>query len=162
MATPRVRTGLDILAADGFAPFRGQRVGLVVHAASVDSRLRHAIELFAAADGVRLATVFGPEHGFWGAAQDMESVGGERAGVPVVSLYGASWGDLSPKPEHLDGLDLVVCDLPDVGSRYYTYLATMGLAMQAAARRKLRFVVLDRPNPIGGTAVEGGVVHPGF
>src|SRR5439155_11228429 len=100
-----------------------------------------------------------------GDAQYREEIGAfvdSRTGVAEHSLYGKDFASLTPRDEHLADLDALVFDVQDVGSRYYTYLATMGLAMQAAAKRKLRFVVLDRPNPIGGVAVEGGVIHPGF
>jgi len=144
---------------------RGLRVGAILNPTSVDPELRHLADLLHQAEGVTLAALFGPEHGVRGEVQYLEEVGAGRdplTGVPEHSLYGKDFASLTPKDAHLVGLDALVFDIQDVGSRYYTYLATMGLAMQAAARRKLRFVVLDRPNPIGGTAVEGGVVHPGF
>src|SRR5262245_41677558 len=110
--------------------------------------------------GLDVAVLFGPEHGFFGAAQDMESVRGERTSVPVVSLYGERLEALSPRAEHLDGLDAVVCDLPDVGSRYYTFVWTTALLMKACAARGVAVVVLDRPNPLGGLLVEGNVPEP--
>jgi uncharacterized protein YbbC (DUF1343 family) len=106
-----------------------------------------------------LAALFGPEHGVRGDVQYLEEVGearDARTGAPEHSLYGKDFGSLTPREEHLRGLDALVFDVQDAGSRYYTYLATMSLAMQAAARQKLRFLVLDRPNPIGGLTVEGG------
>jgi len=144
---------------------RGLRVGAILNPTSVDPELRHLADLLHQADGVTLAALFGPEHGVRGYVQYLEEIGAAtdpRTGVPEHSLYGKDFASLTPRDEHLGGLDALVFDIQDVGSRYYTYLATMGLAMQAAARRKLRFVVLDRPNPICGSAVEGGVVHPGF
>src|SRR3954471_8868300 len=165
MAIPRVRTGLDVVVGEGFARFRGQRVGLVVHPASVDARLRHAVELFAAADGVKLATVFGPEHGLLGEAQDLIGVGDDRdplSGVRAVSLYGSSVASLRPTAEQLAGLDVLVVDLQDVGSRYYTFPTTMLYCLEAAAGVGLRVVVLDRPNPLGGEAVESPTLRPGF
>src|SRR5207237_2052806 len=112
--------------------------------------------------GVKLAALFGPEHGVRGEAQYMVAVDDvardRKTGVPVYSLYGHSFESLSPKPEWLDGLDALVFDIQDVGSRYYTYVYTMALAMRAAARAKLRFCVLDRPNPIGLAQVEGNLV----
>jgi uncharacterized protein YbbC (DUF1343 family) len=144
---------------------RGQRVGAILNPTSVDPGLRHLADLLHQAPAVTLAALFGPEHGVRGDVQYLEDVGGAvdpATGVPEHSLYGKDFASLTPRDEHLRGLDALVFDVQDVGSRYYTYLATMGLAMQAAARRKLRFVVLDRPNPIGGVSVEGGVVHPGF
>ena len=144
---------------------RGLRIGAILNPTSVDAGLRHLADLLHEAKGVKLQALFGPEHGVRGDAQYLEAIGASadaRTGVPEHSLYGKDFASLTPHDEHLRDLDALVFDVQDVGSRYYTYLATMGLAMQAAARRKLRFVVLDRPNPIGGLGVEGGIVHPGF
>src|SRR5205823_8509876 len=144
---------------------KGLRVGAILNPTSVDPELRHLADLLQQAEGVTLAALFGPEHGVRGDVQYLEEVGAGRdplTGVPEHSLYGKDFASLTPKDAHLGGLDALVFDVQDVGSRYYTYLATMGLAMKAAAKHKLRFLVLDRPNPIGGLAVEGGVVHPGF
>jgi uncharacterized protein YbbC (DUF1343 family) len=160
-----VQTGLDILVAEGFARFRGQRIGLVVHPASVDARIRHALELFAAADGVQLVTVFGPEHGLLGEAQDLIGVGDGRdplSGIRSVSLYGDTVESLRPTAEQLAGLDVLVIDLQDAGSRYYTFPTTMLYCLQAAAKVGLRCVVLDRPNPLGGEIVEGPTLLTGF
>jgi uncharacterized protein YbbC (DUF1343 family) len=165
MPAPRVRTGLDLLAAEGFARFRGQRVGLVVHPASVDAKLRHAVELVVASNGVKLAAIFSPEHGLLGEAQDLIGVRDDRdplSGVRAVSLYGSTVESLRPTAEQLDGLDILVIDLQDVGSRYYTFPTTMLYCLEAAARGGLRCVVLDRPNPVGGEAVEGPILRPGF
>ena len=162
---PRVRTGLDVLVAQDFAPLRGLRVGLVVNAASVDGQIRHAAELLARAPGVKLAALFGPEHGLFGQAQDLVAVGDQTApgsGLPVHSLYGDSPASLKPSPEQLDGLDALVIDLPDIGSRYYTFAATMMLCLEAASEAGLFAVVLDRPNPLGGVAVEGPARRAGF
>ena len=164
-AAAPVASGLEVLAATRFRPLRGRRVGLVCNPTSVDRRLEHAADLLHAAPGVELAALFGPEHGVRGDAQYMVSVGGERdprTGVPVHSLYGATRESLRPSAEALRGLDTLVFDIQDVGARYYTYQATMMLCMEAAAEAGIGFVVLDRPNPIGGLAVEGPALHPGF
>jgi uncharacterized protein YbbC (DUF1343 family) len=140
-------------------------VGLVCNPTAVTRKLVHAADLLHAAPGVRLAALFGPEHGVRGDAQYMAAVGGERdprTGVPAHSLYGETQESLKPRPEQLAGLDVLVFDVQDVGARYYTYQATMMLCMEAAARAKLGFVVLDRPNPIGGVLVEGPRLRPGF
>ena len=161
----RIETGLDALAGQRFAPLRGLAVGLVCNPTSVDRRLRHAADLLHEARGVRLAALFGPEHGVRGDFQYMAAVGDERdrrTGVPVHSLYGRDAGSLRPDPGTLRGLDALVFDIQDVGARYYTYQATMLFCMEAAARAKLAFFVLDRPNPIGGLAVEGPSLRPGF
>jgi uncharacterized protein YbbC (DUF1343 family) len=163
--SPRVATGLDRLVADGFAPLRGRQVGAICNPTAVDSRMGHLADLLAAAPGVALAALFGPEHGIRADAQDMIGVGADadaRTGAPVHSLYGSDAASLAPRPEHLDGLDALVFDVQDVGSRYYTFAATMLYAMRAAATAGLAFVVLDRPNPIGGDRIEGPTVAPGF
>jgi uncharacterized protein YbbC (DUF1343 family) len=158
-----VKTGLVRAIEQG--KLKGLRVGAICNPTSVDANLRHLADLLHGAEGVKLLALFGPEHGVRGDVQYLEEVHGTvdpRTGVPEHSLYGQDFASLTPRDEHLKGLDVLVFDIQDVGSRYYTYLATMGLCMQAAARNKLRFVVLDRPNPIGGAGVEGGIIHPGF
>jgi uncharacterized protein YbbC (DUF1343 family) len=142
---------------------KGLRVGAILNPTSVTPELRHLADVLH--ERKVLAALFGPEHGVRGDVQYLEQVGearDPRTGVPAHSLYGKDFASLAPKDRHLRGLDALVFDVQDVGSRYYTYLATMGLAMKAAAKHKLRFIVLDRPNPIGGLAVEGGIVHAGF
>lgn len=162
----RVVTGLEHFLAPG-SPLaglgRGARIGLLAHPASVDGALRHAADLIAASGRLRLVRLFAPEHGVRGEAQDMEAVAepSDRAlGVPVVSLYGADEASLRPRPEHLEGLDAIVYDLQDVGARFYTFVTTLSYVMEAARDAGIPVVVLDRPNPIGGTAVEGPVLEP--
>jgi uncharacterized protein YbbC (DUF1343 family) len=161
-----VRTGLERLIQDGFAPLRGLRIGLICNPTSVNGKLEHLADLMAARSDLKLVRLFGPEHGIRGAAQDMIAVEDAnrdpRTGLPVVSLYGSDVESLSPKEADLEGLDALVFDIQDVGARYYTYLWTMALAMGVAGRKGLAFVVLDRPNPLGGTRVEGPLVAPGF
>lgn len=157
-----VRTGLDVWVAQEFTALRGRRVGVIVNPTSVDSQFRHLADLLASAPGVKLAALFGPEHGIRGEAQYMVAVGDEPrdpvTGVPVYSLYGSTFESLSPRPEWLEGLDALVFDIQDVGSRYYTYVYTMALAMKAAAQAKVPFFVLDRPNPINGIDLEGNLL----
>jgi uncharacterized protein YbbC (DUF1343 family) len=133
-------------------------VGLLAHPASVDRRLVHARRILDAL-GVRVVVVFGPEHGYGGEAQDMIGVPDARdaLGTPIRSLYGERFEDLSPRPEDLATIDLLVVDLQDVGARYYTFVWTAVLAMRACARAGVRLLVLDRPNPIGGdpSRIEG-------
>jgi uncharacterized protein YbbC (DUF1343 family) len=146
-------------------PLRGPRLGLICNPTTVDARLRHAADLLAALPRVRLAALFGPEHGVRGDAQYMAAVGQERdprTGLPAFSLYGDTAASLAPTPAQLEGLDALCFDVQDVGSRFYTYQATMLLCMEAAAKAGLSFVVLDRPNPIGGLLVEGPALRPGF
>jgi uncharacterized protein YbbC (DUF1343 family) len=163
--TGRVASGLDVLAEERFAPLRGLAVGLVCNPTAVDRQLRHAADLFHEARGVRLAALFGPEHGVRGDTQYMAAVGNERdrrTGVQVHSLYGSRPESLRPVDRMLRGLDALVFDIQDIGTRYYTYQATMLFCMEAAAQAKLAFFVLDRPNPIGGRVVEGPALRPGF
>ncbi|MBM4360536.1 MAG: DUF1343 domain-containing protein [Deltaproteobacteria bacterium] len=145
------------------ARLRTSRVGLLCHAASVDRRLVHLIDVIIGW-GVRPAILFAPEHGFGGAAQDMDTIGDEvepETGAKIVSLYGSDLTDLVPKEADLRGLDVLVIDLQDVGSRYYTFVWTALLALRAAARVGVHVVLLDRPNPLG-RAVEGRRQALGF
>lgn len=148
-----MRTGLDRLATHPTlgAELRSQRVGLLAHPASVDRRLVHARRILDAL-GVRVAVVFGPEHGYGGEAQDMIGVADARdaLGTPIRSLYGERFDDLSPRAEDVAGLDVLLVDLQDVGARYYTFVWTAVLAMRACSRAGVRVIVLDRPNPLGG------------
>ena len=148
-----------MLAERGFDLLDGKRVGLVVnHTARVDTT--HLIDLIAAAPNVELAALFGPEHGLRGTADAGEKIADgrdERTGAPVYSLYGET---RKPTPDMLRGADVLVFDIQDIGARFYTYISTMGLAMQAAAEQGIPFVVLDRPNPLGGNYVSGFVLEP--
>jgi uncharacterized protein YbbC (DUF1343 family) len=165
MTVPLVQTGLDVLVRDGFEQLRGLRVGLVANQASVDRQFRHAADLLSTADRVRLGALFGPEHGFGGEAQDLvgvvEALHPEHR-CPVISLYGNSVDSLRPPADVLRALDLLVIDLPDIGSRYYTFQATMLFCLEAAAAGDMPIVLLDRPNPLNGVTVEGPTVQPGF
>ena len=160
MTVPVLATGLDVLLAEDERAreiLRGKRIGLLANAASVTSALVPAPRALLGAD-YDVRVLFGPEHGFRGAAQDMEAVApGEPSRLPVVSLYGSTFEELSPRPEDLEGLDVVVSDLPDVGSRYYTFVWTTSLMMKACAARGIPVVLLDRPNPLGGEIVEGNL-----
>jgi uncharacterized protein YbbC (DUF1343 family) len=160
----RVRTGLERLLAGEVSRLRGARVGLIANPTSVDPDLRHGADLLAGSSALELRALFGPEHGIRGDAQYMIAVGEERdprTGLPVHSLYGADEASLEPRAADLEGLDALVFDVQDVGARYYTYAWTMVHAMRACARAGIALCVLDRPNPIGGEAVEGGEVEPG-
>jgi uncharacterized protein YbbC (DUF1343 family) len=165
MTRQLVQTGLEVLRDRAFDAIRGLRVGLVTHPAAVDHQLRHVCEIFAQAPSVHVAALFGPEHGFLGEAQDLISVSSEHdpsMGSRVYSLYGDSLESLRPTEEQLRGLDALVIDLQDVGSRYYTFQATMLFCLEAASRFRLKTIVLDRPNPIGGESVEGPLLKQGF
>ena len=160
-----VRTGLDRVADGDSKAVRlvaGRNVGLLAHAASVDRSFRPAATVLRAA-GAEISALFGPEHGFAGAAQDMVGVGSDDdSEIPVYSLYGDDAADLSPKREWLRQLDAIVIDLQDVGSRYYTYAWTAALTMKVAASVGTDVIVLDRPNPLGGVRVEGAPQRQGY
>lgn len=160
-----VQTGLEVLIAQEFAPLRGLRIGLVAHPASVDRHLRHAAVWLQQARDLHLVRLFGPEHGIVGHAQDLEGVVSRRdplTGLEVVSLYGTTVESLHPPSDSLRDLDALVIDLMDVGSRYYTFQATMLYCLEAASRQGLLSVILDRPNPLGGLTVEGPTLQPAF
>jgi uncharacterized protein YbbC (DUF1343 family) len=157
-AAGHVDTGIDVLRAESFARLRGARVGLITNASGRAKDGTSTIDLLSHAPDVALVTLFSPEHGL-GADREGHIAGGkdERSGLPVVSLYGDAF---SPPPETLTGIDTLVFDIQDVGTRYYTYASTMRRAMASAAEHHLRFVVLDRPNPIDGLDVAGPVLLP--
>ena len=163
-----VESGLDrfLAGGPGIAGLKaGSRLGLVCHPASVDRSLRHAADLLRERGDLSLLRLFAPEHGVRGEAQDMERVDERRdavTGLPVVSLYGADAASLRPRREDLAGLDAVVVDLQDVGSRYYTFVYTLSYVMEACRDASIPVVVLDRPNPIGGLRAEGPVLEPGL
>ncbi len=156
-----VRTGLERLF-DNVDRLRGLRVGVACNHTAVDKNLDHLLDRLRAA-GVPVRRIFAPEHGLHATAQDMISVEGEDAqAAAVVSLYGKTVDTLRPAPELLADLDVVLFDIQDIGSRYYTYQATLGYMMEVAAQTGTRIVVLDRPNPIDGVTLEGNVVESGF
>ncbi len=152
--------GLDRLSSDpSLAPLvaelRSARVALLAHPASVTRKLVHALDVLRGL-GIVPRILFGPEHGWAGHAQDMIGVGdATEGGARVVSLYGERFEDLSPRREHLEGIDVVVIDLQDVGARYYTFVWTAVLVARACRDAGVRVVVLDRPNPLGGVVIEG-------
>jgi uncharacterized protein YbbC (DUF1343 family) len=157
-----VRAGLDVLVRRLPALLRGRRVGLLCHQASVTRELTHAVDAVARLRNVRLTALFAPEHGIAGAAQDHARVGSAldaATGLPVWSLYDRR---LAPRETMLREVDTLVVDLQDVGSRYYTFVWTTALCMQACARADVPVVVLDRPNPLGGLMMEGNLPDPRF
>ncbi len=158
-APGRVATGLDMLVKDGFAQLKGRKVGLVTNHTGIDRDGRSAIDLLHKAPGVTLVALFSPEHGIRGALDEKVSDSKDAAtGLPVYSLYGER---RKPSAETLKGIDTLVYYIQDAGCRFYTYISTLGLVMEAAAENKVRVVVLDRPNPIGGVVVDGPVLDAG-
>lgn len=159
LSSPEVQPGGEVLAANGLERLHGQRVGLIVNQTSrVDTS--HLIDVVHRVPDVDLKALFAPEHGLEGRADAGETIEGGRdpqTGVPIYSLYGAS---RQPPPEVLDSLDVLVFDIQDIGARFYTYISTMGHAMEAAAEQDVPFLVLDRPNPLGGQRVAGFVLEP--
>jgi uncharacterized protein YbbC (DUF1343 family) len=156
-------TGLDMIERHWPGDLKGARVGLVVHPASVNNRLEHAVPIFGRSKKFRLTTLFGPQHGIFGQTQDnMVEWDGFRdpaTGLPVYSLYGAT---RKPESGMLSDVDVLVVDLQDVGSRYYTFIWTLELCMEACNDAGKTVVVLDRPNPLNGQSVEGPVLKPDF
>lgn len=158
IAAGPVKTGIEVLRDSGFEALKGKRVGLITNPTGVDSRLVSTVDILdsAARTGTfKLAALYGPEHGVRGNVAAGETVASgidPGTGVRVFSLYGAT---KKPTAKMLEGVDVLVFDIQDIGSRSYTYISTMGLAMEAAAENGVPFMVLDRPNPLGGIRVEG-------
>src|SRR5205085_4562437 len=151
-----VLTGLDVLSRDGFKGLEGRRVGLITNHTGRDREGRSTIDQLAAATNLKLVALFSPEHGLRGIEDaPVASLRNEKTGLPVYSLYDQA--TRRPTDEMLKDVDTLVFDIQDIGARFYTYTATMLYAMEEAARRKLKFVVLDRPNPINGYDIEGPV-----
>ena len=158
----QVYTGIDMLERYGFEELRGKRVGLVTNPSGVDRNLRSTIDVLNEAPEVNLVALFGPEHGVRGdvyAGGHVASGKDPTTGLPVYSLYGDT---RQPTPQMLKGIDVMVYDIQDVGTRSYTFISTLGLVMRACAMQDIEVVVLDRPNPLGGLKVEGPLVEPDF
>jgi uncharacterized protein YbbC (DUF1343 family) len=152
----QVLTGLDVLEAEGFQPLAGKRIGVITNQTGRTRDGRRTVDVLASAPGVTLAAIFAPEHGLEGVLSGRVGDGEDSStGLRVYSLYGKT---RRPTAEMLEGLDALVFDIQDAGVRYYTYSSTMAYAMEEVARQGIEFVVLDRPNPINGTAVEGPVL----
>ena len=154
-ASARVKTGIEVLRDDNFSALQGKRIGLITNATGVDAELNSTVDILHKAPGVKLVSLFAPEHGVRGDVTAGASVGNQkdsRTGLPVHSLYGRTY---KPTAEMLRGIDALVYDIQDIGCRSYTFISTMGKAMEAASEQGLEFYVLDRPNPLGGERVEG-------
>jgi uncharacterized protein YbbC (DUF1343 family) len=153
-----VGVGAEVLAATDFHMIRGKRVGIITNPSAMVDGI-HVVDLLHKG-GVKVAALFGPEHGIRGTAEDGEKVGGgtdKATGAAIYSLYGET---KRPSKESLRGIDVLLFDIQDVGARFYTYISTLGMAMQGAAEAGIPFIVLDRPNPLGGNYVSGFVLSP--
>lgn len=157
-----VKSGIEVLREGGFKELKGKRVGLVTNPSGVDRHLNSTIDILYNAPGVELVALYGPEHGVRGdvyAGGKVADTRDEATGLPVYSLYGAT---RRPTQEMLEGIDVMVYDIQDVGARSYTFISTLGLVMEACAPKGIEVIVLDRPNPLGGNKIEGCYVEQPF
>ena len=160
-AAAQVLPGIEVLKQNEFEGLRGKRVGLITNPTGIDNSLRSTIDILHAAPEVKLAALFAPEHGVRGdihAGDHVDASVDAATGVAVRSIYGRN---RKPTAEMLKDIDVLVYDIQDIGCRSYTFISTMGLAMQACAELGKEFMVLDRPNPLGGNKVEGNLVEDG-
>jgi uncharacterized protein YbbC (DUF1343 family) len=161
-AAGAVVPGIEVLLRDSLSLIRGKRVGLITNQTGRDRQGRSDIDLLYRAPGVKLVALFAPEHGIRGTADAGSTIASDTdraTGLPIYSLYGAVH---APTPEMLRGIDVLVYDIQDAGVRFYTYISTMGLSADAAGAAHIPFVVLDRPDPLGGDRVEGGVLDTAY
>ena len=159
---PVVKTGIEVLRDREFEGLKGKRVGLVTNPSGVDRYLNSTVDILYNAPGVELVALYGPEHGVRGdvyAGGHVTDTKDEVTGLPVYSIYGST---RKPTPEMLEGIDVMVYDIQDVGVRSYTFISTLGLVMEACAEKDIEVMVLDRPNPLGGNKIEGCYVESGF
>lgn len=160
-----MKLGIAILLEKKMELLKGKRIGILAHAASVDAKGAHTIDRIVGSRLGKVRALFGPEHGLTTHAQDMESVdtaADPNTGVPIYSLYGSTLDSLKPTQEMLKNIDVLVCDLQDIGSRYYTYVWTACLCAEACKEFGKKMIICDRPNPINGETVEGGEIEEGF
>ena len=161
-ARPVVKPGIEVLRDRGFDELKGKRVGLVTNPSGVDRYLNSTVDILFNAPGVELVALYGPEHGVRGdvyAGGKVTDTKDEATGLPVYSLYGST---RKPTPQMLEGIDVMVYDIQDVGARSYTFISTLGLVMEACAAKGIEVMVLDRPNPLGGNKIEGCYVEQPF
>lgn len=155
----KIKTGIEVLKEQNFRCLEGKRVGLITNPTGVDNRLKSTIDILHQAPNVNLVALYGPEHGVRGnvhAGDKVDNSADPTTGLPVYSLYGKT---RKPTPEMLKDIDVLVYDIQDIGCRSFTYISTMGVAMEAAAENDKEFIVLDRPNPLGGDKIEGNLVE---
>ncbi len=159
---PKVKLGIDVLKERNFDVLKGKRVGLITNPTGVDQNLKSTIDILFESKECKLTALYGPEHGVRGdftAGTEFDFYTDPRTNLPVYSAYGKT---KKPTPEMLKNIDVLVYDIQDIGCRSYTFISTLGLAMEAAAENNIPFVVLDRPNPLGGIKIEGNLVEDGF
>lgn len=157
-----IKTGIEVLKDQNFKILENKRIGLITNPTGVDNNLKSVIDILYEAPNVKLSALFAPEHGVRGneyAGANIENSVDQKTGLNVFSLHGKT---RKPTPEMLENIDALVFDIQDIGCRSFTYISTMGLAMEAAAEKGIEFIVLDRPNPLGGEKVEGGLVDEKF
>ena len=157
-----VKPGVELLRDNGFKQLAGKRVGLITNPTGIDNNLKSTVDILHEAANVELVALFGPEHGVRGDVHAGDEVGNSvdpATGVKVYSIYGKT---KKPTPEMLEGIDALVYDIQDIGCRSFTFVSTLGLALEACAENDIELVVLDRPNPLGGNRVEGNLVEDGF
>ena len=158
-SAPKVKPGIEVLRDGGFEQLKGKRVGLITNPSGVDNNLKSTIDILHEAEGVELVALYGPEHGVRGdvhAGDNVDNTVDAATGVTVYSIYGKN---RKPSAEMLKDVDVLVYDIQDIGCRSFTFISTMGLAMDACAELGKEFMVLDRPNPVGGNKVEGNIVE---
>jgi uncharacterized protein YbbC (DUF1343 family) len=160
-ALAHVKPGIEVLRDRGFEGLKGKRVGLITNPTGVDNNLKSTIDILYQAEGVKLVGLYAPEHGVRGdvhAGDKVDNTVDPTTGVPVYTIYGGK--NRKPSPEILKDVDVLVYDIQDIGCRSFTFISTMGLAMEACAEQGKEFMVLDRPNPVGGNKVEGNLTEP--
>ncbi|MDE6197775.1 MAG: DUF1343 domain-containing protein, partial [Muribaculaceae bacterium] len=159
--TAQVKPGIEVLRDNNFEGLRGKRVGLITNPSGVDNSLKSTIDILAEAADVKLVGLYAPEHGVRGdvhAGDKVDNMVDPATGVPVYSIYGKT---RKPSADMLKDVDVLIYDIQDNGCRSFTFISTMGLAMDACAELGKQFMVLDRPNPVGGNKIEGNLVEPG-
>ena len=160
--SPVVKTGIEVLRDRGFEGLVGRKVGLVTNPSGVDRNLNSTVDILFNAPGVELVALYGPEHGVRGDVYAGDKINNSidpTTGLPVYSIYGST---RKPTHEMLEGIEVMVYDIQDVGVRSYTFISSLGLVMEACAEKGIEVMVLDRPNPLGGNKIEGCYVEPGF
>src|SRR6266508_5403408 len=159
-SAPVVRPGIEVFVEHPPELVRGKRVGLITNQSGIDRQRRSTIDLLRAVPNLRLVALYSPEHGIRGVAETrVASTVDEKTGLPIHSLYGDAD---KPTPQMLEGIDVLIYDIQDLGVRQYTFESTLALAMHAAAEKGIPIIVLDRPNPVTGTILEGNILEPEY